>query len=55
MSRLEGHESWGSPPRIVHNYEIQTINLWYVCGLLYLVVTSIIGQALIIKELWNKF
>ena len=55
---MNGHdvrESWGQPRRIAHTYEIQTMNLWYVGGLIYLVVTSIIGHVLIIKELWNKF
>ena len=55
MNGTEIRESWREPRRVAHNYELCEGGLLYVCVLLYLVVTSIIGHVLIIKELWDKF
>ena len=55
MDRPKVHESWGSPRRIAHNYELHEVNLWKVGALLWVIVTSIIGNALIVKALWDKF
>ena len=55
MNGHEVRESWGCPRRIAHTYEWYEVRPWRLAGLLYVVVTWIIGQALIIKELWKNF
>ena len=55
MNRLVVHESWGHPRRISHTCELHEVSLWKVAGLAWVIVTSIIGNALIIRALWEKF
>ena len=55
MNGPEVRESWGQPRRVAHNDELHEVGLWKVGVLLYVVVTWIIGHALIIKALWDKF
>ena len=54
MNGREVRESWGCPRRIAHNHKLPQWNLWYVCGLLYMVITWIIGQVMIWAEIVRR-
>ena len=54
MKASEACKSWGYPRRIAQKYQAHQANPWKVGLLFWVVITSIIGNALIIVEIFQR-